>query len=193
MPVGHTQNKVFASRSAAAKGRAHEGCPCSVVRTSISEAAFVKLFGPVEKPARGLRPSLEGLRQAQGPRHAQGEGLVMRASLGLLATSVVLALVPAAALAEPVKPISSFSPRRTPEPAGDGRGAIAIVPLANDPAGPGTEYQSLQIMGVPATIVWLGTDLTPYPVVILAGTADTGSVDQATADALTATSMAAER
>ena len=48
----HAQNKIFASRSAAAKGRAHEGCTCSVVRTSISEGAFVKLFGPVEKPTR---------------------------------------------------------------------------------------------------------------------------------------------
>jgi S-formylglutathione hydrolase FrmB len=48
----HAQNKIFASKSAAAKGRAHEGCTCTVVRTSISEASFVQLFGPVEKPAR---------------------------------------------------------------------------------------------------------------------------------------------
>jgi hypothetical protein len=70
-------------------------------------------------------------------------------------------------------------------PAG-GRGAVAIVDLPNDPIGAGPEYEALQVMGVPATVVPLGTDLSPYRVVILAGAADAGSVDDASAAALTA-------
>jgi hypothetical protein len=48
----HALNRIFATHAAAAGGRAHAGCDCKVVRSSMSEATFVRLFGPVEEPTR---------------------------------------------------------------------------------------------------------------------------------------------
>jgi Beta-galactosidase trimerisation domain len=109
-----------------------------------------------------------------------------RLSRTLIATLALGVAVPVAATAATVPPIAPFS---FPEdgvrlPAG-ARGAVAVVALPNDPIGPGTEYEALQIMGVPAAVVSLGVDLTQYRVVILAGTADGGSVDDAAIKALT--------
>jgi hypothetical protein len=50
----HARNKVFATRKAAEAGRAHVGCGCRVVRTSLPEARYVRLFGPVGKRERDV-------------------------------------------------------------------------------------------------------------------------------------------
>jgi hypothetical protein len=48
----HARNKIFATQSAADGGRAHKGCNCRIVRASLPEATFEKLFGPVGKTNR---------------------------------------------------------------------------------------------------------------------------------------------
>jgi len=48
----HALNRIFASKSAAADGRAHAGCNCRIVRASLPAATFEKLFGPADKPTR---------------------------------------------------------------------------------------------------------------------------------------------
>ena len=57
--------------------------------------------------------------------------------------------------------------------------------LAGDPVGPGTEYEALRIMGVPAQVTTIDDDLSRFHVLILAGTADEAAIDQKTADRLT--------
>ena len=50
----HALNRIFATRAAAIGGRAHAGCNCRVVRTSLPTATFEKLFGPAGKPTRDV-------------------------------------------------------------------------------------------------------------------------------------------
>jgi hypothetical protein len=115
----------------------------------------------------------------------------MRRSLATaLALGVTLA-APATGLAGPaqttsLKAIPRFSQARNGVLlARGGVGSVAVIALPDDPIGAGTEYEALQIMGVPATIVPLGANLASYPVVILAGAVDAAAIDQPTADALT--------
>ncbi len=85
-----------------------------------------------------------------------------------------------------VPEIPSFSPSRdTVTLPANGRGAVGILALPGDPVGPGPEYDALQVMGVPAQVTSIDDDLSRFSVVILAGTADAASVDQASADKLT--------
>jgi hypothetical protein len=103
----------------------------------------------------------------------------------LLATVALGGVISAVAIAGPVAAIPSFSfPHDGVRLPAGGRGSVAVVALPNDPVGPGTEYEALQTMGVPATVVPLGTDLSQFPVTILAGAADAGSVDAVEAEAL---------
>jgi hypothetical protein len=46
----HALNRVFATKEAAAKGRAHEGCNCKVVRGSLSAADYAAIFGSADAP-----------------------------------------------------------------------------------------------------------------------------------------------
>lgn len=48
----HARNRIFATAAAAAGGRAHPGCNCTVVRTTVPETTFVALFGPVGHTTR---------------------------------------------------------------------------------------------------------------------------------------------
>lgn len=48
----HALNRIFATKAAAVGGRAHAGCSCSVVRSSLAEADFIAIFGSVAKPTR---------------------------------------------------------------------------------------------------------------------------------------------
>ena len=50
----HALNRVFANKDAAVKGKAHAGCNCKIVKATMSEANFIKLFGPVGKPERDV-------------------------------------------------------------------------------------------------------------------------------------------
>lgn len=111
---------------------------------------------------------------------------MMRRLLGTLSATIALgAVVCTAAIAGPVVAIPSFSfPHDGVKLPAGGRGSVAVVALPNDPVGPGTEYEALQVMGVPATVVSLGADLSQFPVTILAGAADAGSIDAASAEAL---------
>jgi len=105
----------------------------------------------------------------------------------ILSAVALVAAVPASAMAGtsvPSIPPFSFPQDGVRLPV-DGRGSVAVVALPNDPVGPGTEYEALQIMGVPATVVSLTDDLSRFRVVILAGAADAGSVDAAAAAMLT--------
>jgi hypothetical protein len=50
----HALNRVFASKEAAAKGRAHDGCNCKVVRGSISATDYTAIFGSVDSPTSSV-------------------------------------------------------------------------------------------------------------------------------------------
>jgi hypothetical protein len=113
---------------------------------------------------------------------------VRRRFLGPLVATAALGLaVPTMATAGslPGIPLWSQGQDGIRLPAG-GRGAVAVVDLPNDAIGAGPEYEALQVMGVPATVVPLGADLSPYRVAILAGAADAASVDDAAGAALAA-------
>ncbi len=85
-----------------------------------------------------------------------------------------------------VPAIPAFSPSRdTVTLPADGRGAVGVLALPGDEVGPGPEYDALQVMGVPAQVTSIEEDLSRFRVVILAGTADAASVDQAAAAKLT--------
>lgn len=67
----HAANKLFATSAAARRGRAHRGCRCEVVRTSISAASWRALFG---SPKRLRRRSVDRRRASTRralrlPRH----------------------------------------------------------------------------------------------------------------------------
>jgi hypothetical protein len=111
--------------------------------------------------------------------------MMRRFAVTLIASIALGGVIAAAAIAGPVAAIPSFSfPHDGVRLPAAGRGSVAVVALPNDPVGPGTEYEALQSMGVPATVVPLGADLSQFPVAILAGAADAGSVDAAAAEAL---------
>jgi hypothetical protein len=48
----HAANKLFATRAAASRDRAHPGCKCKVVQTHVAAATWTALFGPAKRPAR---------------------------------------------------------------------------------------------------------------------------------------------